>query len=460
MEKIIAIVLVIAFALCLSTGCDGQQSGPISNSAKPSETVVSTTTTLSKEDKEYKEDFQTSTPDNDTDIGLKTVKVDWAESKMTDEQKNVLKYFDNDYLDAYDYEFLRRYPQVFDNAQVAMSGTIKKVISQQEAEYEALLWLGDSASDFNESEMVLIKGTTYNALFLENDFIALHGNYMGVTTTEVDGKSMTVPVVSVIDAYMPLVANRFDYTYIKTVAKSVFGENIEVRKLKGEELSGLANQEAFYAVELENQSNAKFSSYYFNTSRGDIVHSELFLNDGNGDIERHIEFSGDLEHFYVISYDWALCTFTIECYNHDLGKEWKREFEEVQPPATEGFMDRIYDYTKNNFYIALNNELYIINAETGKDTQAPIYVGPKVAVSKLKDGIFLVASGKSDVFMKIDLDGRMIWKTNAASNLWNIYCLQVNNNNIVVYSSSEDNNHYYVLNNETGVLLADAIPLQ
>lgn len=63
----------------------------------------------------------------DNEIGLRNTKVD-SESITTDEQKTVAQYFDNDYIDITKYEFLARYPSIFENAQICFTGTVQKII--------------------------------------------------------------------------------------------------------------------------------------------------------------------------------------------------------------------------------------------------------------------------------------------------------------------------------------------
>lgn len=456
-RKALAFGLVLTTLAALVTGC-GNTTEPISNSSKPNQNEQEQSQPLTDQDIQNQIDYANSDAKNDTDVGLKTIKLDTAMAAMTKEQLDVVKYFDNDYFEITDYEFLRRYPQVFDEAQVSETGTVQKVLAQNGNQYEILLWCGWEFDDPDKKELILLKGETNGPLFIEGDQIGINGRYGGIETITVDGESMTIPVIDVYDAYMYLTTNRFDFSYIKSVAKSIFGENIEVRKLQGEELNEWVYEDFYYVAELDNQSNAKLSKFYFDTSGGHIWDATQF--DWDSPIERHIEFTADFKHFYVLSYDYSLETFTVECYNQELKKEWKREFEEVQAPESEGLMDRIYDYTKNNFYIAINNELHIINAETGEDTFAPAYVGPKVSVNKLQDGILLVSNGKADALMKVDLNGQMIWKTNVATELFNVCSVQGNKDNLVIYTVNEDGYHYYVVDNKTGAMIVDAITMQ
>lgn len=113
-------------SLCLAVfllfiGCGAQIEGaPASEqAASVAASEVDETTTPEKVSKDIEtgtdsinseaaEAFANSTPENDTDVGLKNIKIDTAEVNLTDEQKAVLEYFDNDYLPIPSYEFLRR----------------------------------------------------------------------------------------------------------------------------------------------------------------------------------------------------------------------------------------------------------------------------------------------------------------------------------------------------------------
>lgn len=206
------------------------------------------------------------------------------------------------------------------------------------------------------------------------------------------------------------------------------------------------NEESVYVCILDNQSNAKFSRYYFTENMGR-------LDDYNG---RTIEFSADFQHFFLFSYDPSMETLTVEYYDNTLNRLWKREFEEAT--------SAIYDFTKNNAYILVNNELYIINIETGEDTFAPVYVGAKLDVRKLSDGILLIGEQKSDAIIKTDLDGRFIWKLNLPADVFGVDAVQITGDNLLIQYRETGSGvfgggdtHYAVVDNETGELIQDAV---
>lgn len=465
--------LALVIALLLTAGCSGDYTqGSISNGAKPTEVVNtmpenSLTPEEQQAEAERKEAFATSTAENDTDIGLKNIKIDTAEWTLTDEQKLVISYFDSDYFNYGDYEFLRRYPQVFDGTQLAIyGGTVKKTLSQNGDTYSLILQIG--AGTENIDEYVVLNGRTGKTLFIEDDELYVYGRYQGVETVEVDGISYTVPIISVFNAYFVGDA-KFDASDVKKVARVIFGDDVEVRyPVRGTEIDEGFHEsvyESVYVAELEDQSNAKFSKYYLYGSGGSVTVATAPYGEqlAFSDIERHVEFSADFQHFFLFTYDWAMEAMTLEYYDQDLNKLWKREFEEITPPETEGLMTRIYDYTKNNVYCLANNELYIIDIETGEDTYTPAYVGKKIAVRKLDDGILLVSYDKSDGVMKLSLDGKIIWKTNTTGNMLQADGIQIVNDKIIleVMMMDEENyysgTHYLVLNKEDGSVVVDAV---
>ena len=93
-------LLLLIFILLFTCGC-GKRNNSKNDSTKP-------TSNLSKPDvnvenipietasSEEKEAFANSTPKNDTDVGLRNIKIDTAEAKLTDEQKMIIEYFVDD----------------------------------------------------------------------------------------------------------------------------------------------------------------------------------------------------------------------------------------------------------------------------------------------------------------------------------------------------------------------------
>ena len=424
-----------------------------------------------------------STPENDADIGLKNVKIDSAAVDLTEEQRMVLEYFDDDYLTVPSYEFLRRYPDVFDGAQLRIWGTVAKVLSIDSDTVEMVFWLDVGPVEYEHpwnypeyaGNYILLNGSVGNVSYMEGDTLMVYGRYNGIETVEFDGASYTIPKVDMQSAYFDTsqapndiyrFIPKFDMPFIKQVAETIFGD-IEIREpIVGVDMpeeqywmwAEVCGQMPCYVVELENQSNAKFSKFFFYTA----ISSDEFGGDriedaqnsmGYSSTYRAIEFAADFEHFFLFTFDQSLEILTLEYYDSSLNKVWEREFMETSSAE--------YDYTANNIYLVANNELYIINTETGEDTYAPVYVGEKLEVRKLDDGILLISSSKSDGVMKMGLDGTLLWKTNLQTDTDSVGGVQIIGDHIVIsQQSSEDYaTHYLVLDSATGDMIQDAVSI-
>ena len=461
------------------SGCGG--SGTTSNDSNIGSNTSEGSTEVSSS-----ESMLPSTPENDTDIGLKNIKIDDTSIDLTEEQKMVLEYFDDDYLTVPSYEFLRRYPDVFDGAQLRIWGTVSKVLSINSGNIEMILWLDVGPVEYEyswdypeyEGNYILVNGKVGNISYMEGDTLLVYGRYGGIETVDVDGVSYTVPKVDMQSAYFDTspapndifrYIPKFDLPFVKQVAETIFGD-VEIREpIIGTDITEeqywlweeVCGQMPCYAVELENQSNAKFTKFFFYTDISSDVYGGDRIQDakdsmGVSNIYRAIEFAADFEHFFLFTYDHSLEMLTLEYYDSSLNKIWEREFMETTSAN--------YDYTNQNIYLTANNELYIINLKTGEDTYAPAYVGEKLEVRKLSDGILLISSGKSDGVMKIGLDGTLIWKTNLQNDTYSVDGVQVINNRIVIsqyyWESSEDyGTHYIVLDNATGEIIQDAVSI-
>lgn len=475
-KNLLGIGLLLTLILFVG-GCasdKGLEASPPSNSNTAVSEGSDSIGTPAANEADVKVNSIASTPEKDTDLGLKNIKIDTPEQELTESQKAVIEYFDNDYLDVPSYEFLRRYPNVFQDTQLTVWGTVKKVISLDSTNYKLALWLnvgsqdiaGEYAEEMYGGQYIIVTGKTGQSSFMEGDTLLAYGRYTGIETIDIDGTSYTVPTVN---AYNALYANtehfavreakKFDYPFIKIVAETIFGKDIEIREpLPGEDLleesammfNELIGEIPYLLVELENQSNANFTKFLFSTYDGSIVDAKGPLD---ANIERYVEFSADFEHFFLFTHNANLGSLKLAYYDKDFRKIWEREFEETTAA--------VYDYTKNNIYIVVNNTLHIINTETGEDTYKPTYVGEKVEIRKLHDGILMVSKNKSDGIMKSELGGDIIWTANLSTDVQSVYGLQLVSGNIVIQYEDENwSEHYALISGDSGDVLLNAESVQ
>lgn len=464
---ILLIVLIAVGVLILLKMNNGETKETAANSSTASKADNETL----KETENNTVQNPNSTAENDMDLGLKFTKIDSNSTNLTEEQKNIIEYFDYDYLDATNYEFLQRYPQVFKGTQVFTSGKVEKIINSNNDAYEILFWIGDSQEKYeywqwrsgldtnyeeyiekNKKNYIVIKGTQTETRLIEGDFVSIRGRYTDISDYAIDGTSYHVPV---INAYRTLIGEYNTWekpveTYnakdIRKIAKTIFGD-VTIREPLEDEAYIYSNNflmNPWYICELDNQSNAKFGKYFFSRTygQGKIVDSRSSDHPFKGKesaINREIQFAPDFEHFYIFIYDSNLKFLTVEYYDKDLKKIWDREFEDTEIAT--------YDFTKNNIYLVANNTLYIINTKDGKDTYSPKFVGEKLGVRKLNDSLILFATSQYDAIIKTDLKGEMLWKANVDSRVLGVNSPQVVDNRLIVNITTENEGEKFLIVN-------------
>lgn len=466
--------LFLIMSITLLVGCGSNQTGAETCSVETCNNEVyknnlcpdhyiESKTGVSEEDIE---DYSSSTAENDTDIGLRNIKFDTAQGNLTETEKLVAEYFNTDYLFVNSIEALQRYNKIFDNSLIQSYVYVEKVISYEGDDFVLLADMINNSEEFyfqdymaSERQMI-IRGTSGEARFIVGDLLQINGRYIGVKSETVDGINLNVPFIDVHRAYLVDLddedawwyvekPSRFSMLEVKEIAKCIFGEDITIRKDEPADY-GVPSEEYYgsdienysgpcYVCELDNQTNAKFSKYFLNERYGtleDAVHMNYELS-----------FSGDFKHFYLFIYDEELETLTLEYYDNVFNKLWKREFE--------GTVGACYDVTKNNIYLSANNEFYIINAQTGEDTFESVYLGNKLDIRKFKEGILTISNQKSDAFMFMGLDGSLLWRADALTDIeeWsNIQTQQIDNHLLIAVNNFEEV-YYYVLDIKDGSMI-------
>lgn len=372
------------------------------------------------------ENISSTTPEtpevNETGINVDGSVISWANMKvdnpdlqLTEEQLQVVKYFDNDYLRVTTYDNLQRYPKIYRNAQVSFWGIITKILQMDDETYECLFWLhGELDYDtwslpedrINKNELLVIRGKQpENSRVAVGDELCCYGRYIDLQSVTVDGVSAYYPVISInytapsgFDGQYP----RFDLSTIKPIAQTIFGKDIKIKEpVCGEDYEYDELHSSlyyFYLVTPDNQSNSNFSQFEFSLLNG-------FIRDANStvDVERLFNVAADFEHYIISVYDRNLHLMYLEYYDRDFKKIWSREFENVDTIP--------YDYTTKEIALVAGNDLYLIDTQTGEDVREPIFVGEKVSVNISEDGILMIGTGNKDNVMKVDRQGTLLWKT-------------------------------------------------
>lgn len=457
-SALLAVIIVVTGIVVVITSLNKNTVG--SNDNTKSTDVVSSESETTIQTESANGDTEKKNTGEDNEVGLRNIKVD-SDSVTTEEQQLVAQYFDNDYIDITQYEFLARYPSIFEDSQICFTGTVQKIIKSTDNEYEMLVWVGknearyyyrnsdmgvsyDEYKENTKDNLIIIKGAQTDTRLMIGDEIVGYGRYTKIETKTIDGVSYTIPTVNTYRTFFNTSISspdKFDADFIKKVAKSLFGNDIEVREASdGEDYNSSAGMMncnftdyPFMICEPENQSNSKFTKYRMYMKQGVIedAKSKSSVSGTGTDVDdskiiRKIEFAPDFEHYLIYTFDTSLNSLSVAYYDKDFKKIWQRDFEET--------INGVYDYTKNNFYIVANNDLYIIDMQTGEDVFKPSYVGEKTDIRKVTDGLIMFSASKSDSVMKTDLEGNIVWKTNLMNDEYtsNVNTVQFIDDKIIV----------------------------
>ncbi len=429
---------------------------------------------------------------NDTNLGLRSIKIDDTSKELTEEQKLVLQYFDDDYVDINNYKFLMRYPQLFKETLVKFSGRVTQVLVSNDTDFEAVVWIGKSPSYYAYWEtyrngtstsyeeyvnktinnLVYIKGKQQEQRIVKDDWLTIYGRYKSIDTySSTNAGDNALPTIEYFQSIKHKddgdysgkpdgTVDKFDLKFIRKVAKAIFNDAVTVREPNEDEAvttsSSFMNNPT-YICELDNQSDANFSKYFFNRNKGlisDTRNSDgnyVYANEDGSGINRYIEFAPDFEHFFLFKYDTKGKYLNIAYYDKEFKRIWSRDFENT--------LNATYDFTENNIYLIANQNLYIIDTSTGKDIYEKKYIGNKTGIRKLRDGLLLLedvggSTSKSNCAMKTDLQGNILWNTEVNfSDIIDI--IQVKSDSIIIGTTSTKTK-YVVLNPENGEIKLEA----
>lgn len=349
--------------------------------------------------------------------------MDSNDTNLDEIQRNIVSYFDNDYFWV-NMKYTQKYPQIFRDAKLAMSVAVVKVLQSTDEQFEVLAvdlgfsgynyWEGYKIDDIPEEQLIVVSGSQLNERLATGDVFYLYGKYKGVENKEIDGKSYIVSQISAnnvvkYDITESAYPQKFNYTTIKSVAEYIFGKDIKINEpVKGQDYNSSSELGNFYKVTLDNQSNANFKVFNMYKSFGQISYNTKH-NDISSNIQKYLFVSADFQHYIVSTYDESLKHVYIDYFDRNLNKIWQREFDYA---STKSYVSPI-DYTDKVMAAVIDNDLYLIDLETGENIIEPVMVGEKVRVNMMSDGIILIGDNNKDSIMKVDYEGKTIFKLNA-----------------------------------------------
>lgn len=304
------------------SGCAGKSSEQ--NDTQQTSSAATEKQTVQKDG----EDLLAKLQGKDQEIGMEGKCADQLSEDAGEQEKLTVFYFDHDYMFVNSGEAIQRYIDIFEGAQVECYLSVAKILSYEGNDFEILAYLLENSDEVSnryfeqDSRLVLIKGTTMDARFIQDDIILLRGRVNGVTSTNVDGVSLMVP--EIIGTYGSVLGDSYyfyppllSYDEVKQMASGIFGSDILLQETSFEERVG--SEFPSYTCTLEDQSNAKLSSYKFYDRLGTLTDKDHYNYD--------ILVGADGEHFLLEMHNYDTNSLTIEYYDNTRTCLWSREFQ-------------------------------------------------------------------------------------------------------------------------------------
>lgn len=414
------------------------------------ETVSSSTKTTSSEI-----DNQVSTDSSNIQAGhvgnISFGNYNSDDEHFNETQKNIIEYFNNNYM-QFSSKDSQKYPQMYKGAKVCTYVRVVKVLNSTDEEYEVATadlsqdgWKAyyESVDEIPTGNIICIKGKQLNERLMGGEKIYVYGTYINTENKEIDGKSYMVSNMTAdfiqgfhydsSDRY-ELLDSKYSFDVIKNIAEYIFGRDIKVSKDTAE-YPEEGQEIHYYNVILDDQSNLNFKSFDMYDDQGKIVYDN---EDNNLDINttKRLFISADFQHFIISTYDENTKHVYIDYFDRNRQKLWSREFDYK---STKSYVSPM-DYSNDTLACVIDNDLHIIDLNTGNDKVNSVIVGEKVKVLMIDDGIILIGDNSKDTVMKVDYSGNILFKKDVMfdGKLKNIDYSQIQliNNKLSIYLSA------------------------
>lgn len=394
----IVIVLLIGIIIFLALQLNDKQDNENNNIAT---TENETKNTESKE---------TETKTNQTK-SLSFKQMDYTDDSLTEDQKVIAKFFDEDYFFIYSYEEVVRYADMLKNMNISCYAQVNSILSSDSENFEAVCQWGNASDSFYDvgdtiTEPIIIKGKKPQKMVIKGDMLTLRGKLIGAETRNINGENKYLPVIEVVE----MGENGYWYSEdtIRKVAKLVFGNDIKVRRPTDDENFKMV-REYFYEyedfiwlVEFENQSNLNFQVFdiWQSFDNGLITYNAMYSQGVEKDyLNKKLYITPDLQKYIVFDMSRKDKYVYINVYNRDLKKLWSKEISNASQITWDG--------TNGSLVFVSDNDLYNINIETGEDIFNPIFVGKRQDVRIIDNGFILLSKDSDDAVMILDENGNI-----------------------------------------------------
>lgn len=278
-----------------------------------------------------------------------------------------------------------------------------KIINVEGDKFEALVYL------YKDSDHpVLLKGKKPETVSInECNFQCFRGILSGTQMISVDGNSYYVPVIDNV-----VIGEENNHIYnigeIRKISKTIFGEDITVKTPTYQELDeraqyGFYFSDHYYIIEFENQSNVNFKAFDIFDDYGVITYDPI-INDSieKTNLNRKLCVSPDLQYYIVFDYSSNDKYIVLNVYDRNYKKKWKKEIENVSSIT--------WDASTTQLAFVSDNDLYVMDLETGEDIIAPVLVAGKTSVTIVDNGYILGGNSPDDIVVFVDSSGKIINK--------------------------------------------------
>lgn len=280
-----------------------------------------------------------------------------------------------------------------------------KIINVEGDNFEALIYLAKS----NDADKpVLLKGKKPETISINDcTFRCFRGILSGTQMVEVDGTSYYVPVIE--DVVIGEENNHiYSISEIRNISKTIFGDDITVKTPTYEEVDervqcGYGYSDHYYIIELEDQSNVNFKAFDIFDDYGVITYDPV-INDSieKTSLNRKICVSPDLQYYIVFDYSYTDKYIVLNVYDKNYDKKWKKEIENVSSIT--------WDASTTQLAFVSDNDLYVMDLETGEDIISPVLVAGKTSVTIVDNGYILGGNSSDDVVVFVNSAGEIINK--------------------------------------------------
>lgn len=280
-----------------------------------------------------------------------------------------------------------------------------KIINVEGDNFEALIYLAKSE---DSDKPILLKGKKPETISINDcNFQCFRGILSGTQMVEVDGSSYYVPVIENV-----VIGEENNHIYslseIRKISKTIFGEDITVKTPTYQEVEervqyGYSFVDHYYIIELENQSNANFKAFDIFDDYGAITYDPI-INDSVEKItmNRKICVSPDLQYYIVFDYSPNDKYIILNVYDRNYNKKWKKEIENVSSIT--------WDASTTQLAFVSDNDLYVMDLETGEEVIPPVLVAGKTSVTIVDNGYILGGNTSDDIVIFVDSSGEIINK--------------------------------------------------